>query len=85
MVEAPYVHEPKAVDLIKKSSRIPVDVDAFNASFRGELYGDAPTVTAQSFADHVERNTIDLSRSPRWTVDGKLSGVALLGFREQRA
>jgi len=84
MVEAPCVHEPKAVDLIEVFSQ-PVDVDAFNASFRGELYSDEPTMTAQSFADHVERNTIDLSRSPRWTVDGKLSGVALLGFRDQRA
>jgi ribosomal protein S18 acetylase RimI-like enzyme len=62
----------------------PVGVDAFNASFRSEVYGDAP-MSAERFVQHVERHTIDLTRSPRWTVDGALSGIALLGFRERRA
>jgi GNAT superfamily N-acetyltransferase len=62
----------------------PVDVEAFNASFRSEVYGDAP-MSAERFVQHVERYAIDLTRSPRWTVDGALSGIALLGFRDRRA
>ena len=63
----------------------PIDVGAFNASQRGEVYGYAPAMTAERFAQHVERNAIDLSSSPRWTVGGALSGVALLAFRSKRA
>lgn len=55
------------------------------ASFRGEIYGDAPTMTEAWFADHVRRNDVDLARSPRWTVGGELSGAALLAFRGARA
>jgi hypothetical protein len=40
---------------------------------------------AASFRRHVEHNNVDLARSPRWTVDGALSGVALLAFRGERA
>ena len=37
------------------------------------------------FREHVERNGVDLQRSPRWTEDGALSGAALLAFRGERA
>lgn len=62
-----------------------VDVDALNASFRGEVYGEGPAMTAERFALHVGRNGVDLARSPRWTVDGTLSGMALLALRGERA
>ena len=52
---------------------------------RGEVYGDAETMTDAWFADHVARNDIDLARSPRWTVDGALVAFALLAFRGDRA
>jgi GNAT superfamily N-acetyltransferase len=55
------------------------------ACFRGEVYGEAETMTEAWFADHVARNDIDLEASPRWTVDGKLCAVALLAFRGDRA
>lgn len=63
----------------------PVDVDALNASFRGEVYGEGPAMTAERFALHVQRNAVDLTRSPRWDVGGELSGVALLALRGARA
>ncbi|GAC1421220.1 MAG: hypothetical protein NVSMB64_30080 [Candidatus Velthaea sp.] len=78
------MNELEATDIVNAFLQ-PVDVDAFNATQRGEVYGDAPAMTAVLFAQHIERNTIDLSRSPRWTLGGSLSGVALLGFRGQRA
>jgi ribosomal protein S18 acetylase RimI-like enzyme len=52
---------------------------------RGEVYGDAETMTDAWFADHVARNDIDLARSPRWTVDSALVAFALLAFRGDRA
>ncbi len=55
------------------------------ACMRGEVYGQAETMTDAWFADHVARNDIDLVRSPRWTVDGTLSAFALLAFRGDRA
>jgi ribosomal protein S18 acetylase RimI-like enzyme len=55
------------------------------ASFRGEIYGDAATMTESWFRDHVARNDVDLARSPRWTVGGALAGAALLAFRGGRA
>jgi GNAT superfamily N-acetyltransferase len=61
-----------------------VTVGDFNASFRGEIYGESG-VDADWFADHVGRNGIDLARSPRWSVDGALGGMALLAFRGERA
>jgi GNAT superfamily N-acetyltransferase len=61
-----------------------VTVGDFNASFRGEIYGESG-VDADWFADHVGRNGIDLARSPRWLVDGALGGMALLAFRGERA
>jgi len=63
----------------------PVTAADLQASFRGEIYGDALTMTEAWFADHVRRNDVDLARSPRWTVGGELSGAALLGFRGDRA
>ncbi|MDB5028232.1 MAG: Acetyltransferase, gnat family protein [Candidatus Eremiobacteraeota bacterium] len=62
-----------------------VGLDDIVASFRGEVYGDSPAMTAAWFRDHVARNDIDLARSPRWTVGGELSGAALLAFRGDRA
>ena len=62
-----------------------VDVEALNASFRGEVYGEGPAMTADRFALHVARNGVDLARSPRWAVDGALSGIALLALRGERA
>ncbi|MEA2664706.1 MAG: hypothetical protein QOI11_1650, partial [Candidatus Eremiobacteraeota bacterium] len=61
-----------------------VSVADFNASFRGEVYGESG-VDADWFAEHVGRNGIDLARSPRWLVDGALGGMALLAFRGARA
>jgi GNAT superfamily N-acetyltransferase len=61
-----------------------VDVEDFNASFRGEIYGESG-VDVDWFAEHVGRNAIDLARSPRWVVDGALGGMALLAFRGERA
>ncbi len=61
-----------------------VSVEDFNASFRGEVYGESG-VDADWFAEHVGRNAIDLARSPRWAVDGALGGMALLAFRGERA
>lgn len=61
-----------------------VSVADFNASFRGEIYGESG-VDADWFAEHVGRNAIDLARSPRWAVDGALGGMALLAFRGARA
>jgi len=55
------------------------------ACMRGEVYGDAETMTDAWFADHVACNDIDLARSPRWTVDGVLVAFALLAFRGDRA
>lgn len=55
------------------------------AAFRGEVYGDAGSMTEAWFAAHVARNDVDLARSPRWTVRGALAGAALLAFREERA
>ena len=63
----------------------PVTAADLRASFRGEIYGDAPTMTEAWFADHVRRNDVDLTRSPRWTVGGELSGAALPAFRGDRA
>jgi len=40
---------------------------------------------SEGFRAHVRRNDVDLARSRRWTVDGALSGVALLAFRGERA
>ncbi len=60
-------------------------VDDLNASFRGDVYGEQPSMNAESFRSHVERNDVDLARSRRWTVDGALSGVVLLAFRGDRA
>ncbi|MDQ6942067.1 MAG: GNAT family N-acetyltransferase [Candidatus Eremiobacteraeota bacterium] len=62
-----------------------VTVDDLNASFRGDVYGERPSMDAASFRRHVENNDVDLARSPRWTVDGVLSGVALLAYRGERA
>jgi GNAT superfamily N-acetyltransferase len=62
-----------------------VTVDDLNASFRGDVYGERPAMDAESFRAHVERNDVDLARSPRWTIDSTLSGVALLAFRGERA
>ncbi len=61
-----------------------VSVVDFNGSFRGEVYGESG-VDADWFSEHVGRNGIDLARSPRWVVDGALGGMALLGFRGERA
>ena len=61
-----------------------VSVVDFNASFRGEIYGEGG-VDADWFAEHVGRHGIDLARSPRWIVDGALGGMALLAFRGERA
>lgn len=55
------------------------------ACMRGDVYGEAETMTDAWFADHVARNDIDLDVSPRWTVEGELSAFALLAFREDRA
>jgi ribosomal protein S18 acetylase RimI-like enzyme len=55
------------------------------ACMRGDVYGEAETMTDAWFADHVARNDIDLAVSPRWTVDGELVAFALLAFREDRA
>lgn len=55
------------------------------ACMRGDVYGDAATMTDAWFAGHVARNDIDLERSPRWTVNGALSAFALLAFRADRA
>jgi GNAT superfamily N-acetyltransferase len=62
-----------------------VTAEDVRACFRGEVYGEAETMTAEWFADHVARNDIDLERSPRYTVDGELSAVALIAFRGDRA
>ena len=62
-----------------------VTVDALNASFRGDVYGERPSMDPESFRAHVERNGVDLARSRRWTVDGALSGVMLLALRGKRA
>jgi ribosomal protein S18 acetylase RimI-like enzyme len=62
-----------------------VTAEDLRASFRGDVYGDAAAMTAEWFRDHVERNDIEVGRSPRWTLDGKLAGAALLGFRRTRA
>lgn len=62
-----------------------VTADDLNASFRGEVYGERPAMTAARFREHVERNDIDLARSRRWTVRGALSGMVLLAFRGARA
>lgn len=66
-------------------SDAPVGLDDIVASFRGDVYGDPPAMTAEWFRDHVGRNDIDLARSPRWTIGGELSGAALLAFRGDRA
>ncbi len=63
----------------------PVTVGDLNATFRGEVFGDPPAMTAAWFRDHVGHNDVDLARSPRWTVDGTLSAAALLAFRGDRA
>ncbi len=62
-----------------------VTADDLRDTFRGEIYGDAATMTPAWFADHVARNDVDLARSPRWTAGGELSGAALLAFRGDRA
>jgi len=62
-----------------------VTVGDLVASFRGDVYGTSPAMTAEWFRDHVARNDVDLARSPRWAVDGELSGAALLAFRGERA
>jgi ribosomal protein S18 acetylase RimI-like enzyme len=62
-----------------------VTVEELNASFRGDVYGEQPAMTVESFRAHVERNDVDLARSRRWTVDGALAGVVLLAFRRERA
>jgi ribosomal protein S18 acetylase RimI-like enzyme len=62
-----------------------VTVADLNAAFRGEVFGDPPAMTAAWFRDHVGHNDVDLGRSPRWKVDGALSGAALLAFRDDRA
>ena len=64
---------------------IPVSAADVRACMRGDVYGEAETMTDAWFADHVARNDIDLERSPRYTVDGALSACALLGFRGDRA
>ena len=63
----------------------PVTAADVRACFRGDVYGQAEGMTDAWFADHVARNDIDLARSPRWTVDGTLAAIALLGFRGERA
>ena len=83
MVEQPSMSSLEAAYRASIFSQ-PVDVSAFNASQSGEVYGNMPSMTAENFSQHVERNAIDLSRSPRWTVGTSLSGVALLGFRGER-
>jgi GNAT superfamily N-acetyltransferase len=60
-------------------------VDDLNASFSGDVYGEAPSNDSAWFREHVARNDVDLARSRRWTVDGALSGIALLAFRGDRA
>jgi ribosomal protein S18 acetylase RimI-like enzyme len=62
-----------------------VTAEDVQACFRGEVYGEAETMTAEWFADHVARNDIDLERSPRYTVNDELSAIALLAFRGDRA
>jgi len=62
-----------------------VTADDVRACFRGDVYGEAETMTAAWFADHVARHDIDLERSPRWTVEGELAAIALLAFRGERA
>jgi ribosomal protein S18 acetylase RimI-like enzyme len=62
-----------------------VTADDLRATFRGDVYGEAATMTQTWFADHVARNDVDLARSPRWTAGGELSGAALLAFRGDRA
>lgn len=64
---------------------IPVSAADVRACMRGDVYGEAETMTDAWFADHVARNDIDLERSPRYTVDGALSACVLLGFRGDRA
>ena len=62
----------------------PVTAADVRACMRGDVYGEAETMTDAWFADHVARNDIDLVRSPRWTVDGELAAIALLAFRGDR-
>lgn len=55
------------------------------ACMRGDVYGDAATMTDAWFADHVARNDVDLERSPRYTVEDTLAAFSLLAFRADRA
>ena len=62
-----------------------VGVADLNAALSGTVYGASPGMTAAWFAEHVERNGVDLQRSPRWSVAGVFSGAALLALRGKRA
>jgi len=62
-----------------------VTASDLQAAFRGEIYGEAATMTDAWFAEHVAQNDVELARSPRWSVGGELSGAALLAFRGDRA
>jgi ribosomal protein S18 acetylase RimI-like enzyme len=55
------------------------------AAFRGDLYGEAETMSEEWFAGHIACNDVDIARSARWIEDGELSGIALLALRGERA
>lgn len=64
---------------------VKITADDLNVVSLGEVYGDKPIYSVESFERHVSSNQIDLLRSLRIDRDGELLSVALLAFRGTRA
>jgi GNAT superfamily N-acetyltransferase len=61
-----------------------ISAEDVNDVFRGEVYGEDDIFTAESFADFVARNDVDLRLSPRMRDAGGLIGLMVIGRRAAR-
>jgi ribosomal protein S18 acetylase RimI-like enzyme len=65
-------------------SRHPSAAD-FNCFFRGAVFGDYDIFSADSYADFVRRNDIDLAAAVTRTAGRKTIGALAFGVRDRRA